>query len=301
MAVAPALVVEEVGPDASAAAVVRAGIGAAAGRVLANLPVVRAGEDPEGTHQARVGLRRLRSDLRTFRPVLDADWSRDLRTELRWLADAFGAVRDLDVLAARLAGPIAALGDDAPAAAAMIERLAAERAAAHERAVAALDSRRAEVLVERMVDAATAPRTTRAAAVPAVEVVPRLARKPFRRLRRAVHDIGEDPSAAELHQVRIRAKRARYAAEIAIPVVGRPAKATAKRLRALQGVLGDHQDCVVAEAWLRPTVDAASPREAFAVGLLVADQRRLAAELRRRWPDAWAPLERPERTAWMSG
>ena len=40
-------------------------------RLIANDPGVRLGKDPESVHQARVATRRLRSDLRTFRPILD--------------------------------------------------------------------------------------------------------------------------------------------------------------------------------------------------------------------------------------
>ena len=65
-------------------------IGASVRRLLAFDPVIRIGEDPEGVHQARVVTRRLRSDLRTLRPVLDEAWSEDLRGELRRLGTALG-------------------------------------------------------------------------------------------------------------------------------------------------------------------------------------------------------------------
>jgi CHAD domain-containing protein len=63
---------------------------------------VRAGLDPEDVHQFRVGIRRLRSDLRTFESLLKPRLRRHLGGELRWLGEAVGPVRDSDVLAERL-------------------------------------------------------------------------------------------------------------------------------------------------------------------------------------------------------
>src|SRR5207237_318648 len=54
----------------------------------------------------RVALRRLRSDLDTFRPMVDRDEARPLRRELRWLGQQLGGVRDSQVTMARLAGEI---------------------------------------------------------------------------------------------------------------------------------------------------------------------------------------------------
>jgi inorganic triphosphatase YgiF len=68
-------------------------------RIVAHDAGVRLGQDPEQVHQFRVGARRLRSDLRTFAPLLDAAWMDFLRTELRWLGTEVGVVRDCDVLA----------------------------------------------------------------------------------------------------------------------------------------------------------------------------------------------------------
>ena len=74
--------------------------------------MIRIGEDPEGVHQARVATRRLRSDLRTFGPVLDERWSEDLRAELRWLGAALGKVRDADVLTELLRSASTELPDE---------------------------------------------------------------------------------------------------------------------------------------------------------------------------------------------
>ena len=74
-------------------------------RLLRHDPIVRLDSDPEGVHQARVATRRMRSDLRTFRALLDPDWVAALRAELGWLGGEFGQARDADVLLDRLRAP----------------------------------------------------------------------------------------------------------------------------------------------------------------------------------------------------
>ena len=71
------------------------------------------------------------------------------------------------------------------------------------------------------------------------------------RQREAVRTLTPDASDEELHRVRSLAKRCRYAAEAAAPAIGRRGQDFAKAVARLQTVLGDHQDAVVAEGWLR--------------------------------------------------
>ena len=90
------------------AVAVRAAIARGVQRIMLNDARTRLGE-VEPLHQMRVGTRRLRSDLRTFRDLLDPEWARTMRDELKWLGAALGDVRDLDVMLERLradgAGP----------------------------------------------------------------------------------------------------------------------------------------------------------------------------------------------------
>ena len=100
---------------ATALDVIRSAIAVSTVRLTSSDPVVRAGEDPEGVHKARVAARRLRSDLRTFRPYLDRDWADALRDEIGWLGRLLGPVRDAEVLAARLRRRVAAMVGPRPA------------------------------------------------------------------------------------------------------------------------------------------------------------------------------------------
>ena len=74
--------------------------------------------------------------------------------------------------------------------------------------------------------------------------------------------------------MRIRAKRCRYAAELAEPGDRQAARATSPTaLTRVQDVLGEHQDAVVADGWLAKTAPECSPAEAYALGMLAEIER----------------------------
>jgi CHAD domain-containing protein len=128
----------------------------------------------------------------------------------------------------------------------------------------------------------------------------KFARRPWKKLRRAVTELDDDPPDAALHQIRIRAKRARYAAEAVAPAVGRDAQRFAKRIADVQDLLGEHQDAVVAEEWLRaqlgPGVNGAM---LFVAGELAAIERAASKASRARWPKVWRRARRRKYRDWM--
>lgn len=256
-------------------------------RLIRHDAVVRLDDDPEGVHQARVATRRLRSDLRTFRAVLDPSWAAGLREELGWLGDRLGVARDADVLLARLRDR----ADTLPAASAdgarrVLAALEEDRAQAHAAALRTLRSDRYHALLDRLVEAARAPALLADEADrPAARALPRLVHRAWRALDRSVGSLSDPPSDEELHGVRIRAKRCRYAAEACAPSLGKPARRLATAAKRLQDTLGELNDAVVAERRLRDwTAHTRSPAGAFAAGELAALERAAAAEARARWP-----------------
>jgi CHAD domain-containing protein len=297
----PEVAPPKLGKKASAADLVRYAIASAVDRIVRHDPGVRIGDDPEDVHQARVGTRRLRSDLRTFSPLLGEEWVSALREDLRWLGRALGAVRDADVLIERLRGQAATLPEpDTSGLAPLFRRLAKERDDARATVLDVLQSDRYVALVDRLVAGAAEPAfRAGTGGAPATEVAPALAAGPWKKLRKAVKALPADPAPEALHRVRILAKRARYAAEAAAPVAGKKATAFADALAGLQTVLGDHQDAVVAEAWLRSAVEGADPAVSLAGGELIAIQRAEAAERRKRWPKAWAKAADKKLRAWL--
>lgn len=272
-------------------------------RLIEHHPAAVVGLDPEGVHQMRVGARRLRSDLRTFRPLLDREVTDPVRDELRWLGEVLGAVRDPDVLGEQLRSVGAAvLGPpDEPALDRVVAHLSTERDAAIAELHEALGSDRYRRLLDQVVALAEEPPLRSIAADPADAVLPGLVAKPWRDLRRDVAALGDDPEDVALHEVRKDAKQVRYATEAVAPVVGRAARKAAKGVRKVQDLLGDHQDTVVAEDWLRTTAASSevSPADAFVIGLLVAGERTRRAELRADWPERWEKAAADDRWSWL--
>jgi CHAD domain-containing protein len=287
---------EKSAPSADARAIdrVRARIEEQFAELLRHDPGVRVGDDPEDLHDLRVAARRLRALLRAADVLLVPEWSQPLRDELKWLGGELGPARDLDVLLEHLRGEAAALGEDEVAFAEVLQKLEAQRADARDRLLAALGSDRYHALLEALEAASRAPHA-RALDAPLDE----LAGAEFRRLAKAVKRLGDDPTDEALHAVRIKGKRARYAAELAEPLVGKPAARVVSKAKSFQDVVGEHQDAVVAEERLRGLVSELGSDEAvLAAGRVVERERRRRLEARAALPRAWAKLERAGRSAW---
>ena len=245
----------------------------------------------------------MRSDLRTFAPLLDRSWTMWLRAELAWLGGEVGMGRDTDVMTERLISQMAKLPpDDAQSVDRVLQRLAETAVDARQHVVNALSSDRFIMLLEALVDAAREPRF--AAGNPGVAeqaakpLVLDHVEKPWRRLTRAVDALRPDSPDAALHAVRIRAKRTRYAVEAVAPLYGRDARRFAKRLAEVQSVLGDHQDTTVAEAWLRQAAKAV-PAVRLVAGELLALERVERERLREQFKLVWKRASKPKVRAWL--
>src|SRR5664280_422581 len=297
---------EPLGARSSIGDVVRGSILAGFGKILDHELLVRlTPDDPpvRAVHQARVATWRLRSDLKTFAPLLDPVWVGHVREDLAWVADALGAVRDADVLAERFG--------DAPeqstSPGGVLSILNVQRRSAADRLLVVLTSTRYELLLDRLHAAAQRPpfftndarrhgrvRPDRKVSA----VLPDVVGPQWKKLRKAVRAAGDRPTDRQLHRIRIRAKQLRYAAEAAEPVIGKRARRTASAAEDLQTVLGDHHDAVVAEQWLRELARGAPSELAFEAGLLTGAQRQLQAELGRRWGSRWKRVDRRSRV-WL--
>lgn len=280
-------------PSASLRDVVTRAIADGVVRLIRHDPVVRLDTDPEGVHQARVATRRLRSDLRTFRAVLDPQWAAGLREELGWLGGELGAARDADVLLQRLTARAGTLPEaSAEGARPVIAALEQRRVQAHAALLDALRSDRYLDLIDRLIQAAQAPALLAPKADRrAAKALPPLVRRAWRALDRKVQSLTDPPANEELHLIRILAKRCRYAAEACAPSLGKRTRKLASAARELQDVLGELNDAVVAEQWLRDwTTHARSPAGEFAAGELAVLERAAAHQARSQWPKAWKRL-----------
>jgi CHAD domain-containing protein len=287
-----------VSPRDPASVAVRAALAAGVQRVLIHDAPTRR-EDAEGLHQMRVGVRRLRSDLRTFDALLDTAWATGLREELRWLGDLLGTVRDADVELERLE---AVAGDLLPELEPLRECLETRREEGRRALLDGLRGERYLQLLDRLVDAARDPMATPHARGSAQDVLPALLKRPWRRLHARADALGTAGADDEYHQVRIRAKRVRYASEAIGPALDDPDR---KRIGAvgvaaakLQDLLGEMHDASVLRADAESVLSGNdSPRLAYAVGRLVERCDSAMSDRRARYPRAWKQLSRRYRKA----
>jgi CHAD domain-containing protein len=196
-----------------------------------------------------------------------------------------GEVRDRDVLIDYLVTELATL-EEAAAFGAVLELLDGERDEAREQLIGALDGPRYTALLAEL---------ERLPGLKQGANLERVAADEYRRLRKAARRLDVEATDEELHRLRIRAKRARYAAEA---VGGR--KRFVGRAKDLQDVLGEHQDAVVAEERIRDLLACVrgTGRTALAAGRLIERQRVRRSNARRAWPRAWKRLERAGDAAW---
>ncbi|GAB2688927.1 hypothetical protein GCM10027194_23870 [Thalassiella azotivora] len=227
-----------------------------------------------GVHAMRVATRRLRSALRSFRPLLDRSVTDPLRDELTWLAGELGRARDAEVMGARLR--TAAEADEETVATDPLDAVDAELGRAyrdaHDALLEHLDGDRYHALLAALRDLVAGPPFTERAARPARKALPRRVRRDWVRLRDVMAGAADVPAGDErdavLHEARKAAKRARYAAEAVAPAFGEPASHFAAAIEDLQEVLGEHQDSVVARQHLhelarRAPTNEASSRNAY--------------------------------------
>jgi CHAD domain-containing protein len=119
-----------------------------------------------------------------------------------------------------------------------------------------------------------------------------VARKEFRRLAKTVDRLGKHPSDAAMHKLRIRLKRARYAAELASPH-GATERRFVDDAKSLQDLLGEYQDAIVAEEHLRASAVVDEPTAtAFAAGRVAERQVARRLQARGQLPRAWKRLRR---------
>jgi CHAD domain-containing protein len=258
-------------------------------RILAHDAGTRLGSDPENLHQMRVATRRARAYLRAAAPLLDPEWAGDLRDELRWIGSALGPARDLDVLTERLEGEMARLGDERRVVRGLLEGLERERRKAHAAVVAVLSEERYPRLLDRL--EAPDPRLVEDA-----QTLAELWWAEFKRTRRAFRRLDAHAGDDELHAARIKAKRSRYAAELAAQELGVPGERFVHAAKALQDVLGEHQDAIVAEERIRAW-SKTKPQADDAVRTLLKRERARRKKARAEWPQAWKLLKRSARKA----
>ena len=263
--------------------------------LLARDPGARLGGASDDVHQMRVAARRLRAVLRAAKPLLLPTWSEPLSVELAWLGELLGHARDLDVQMASFEREAETLDRrDRTPLIRFVRRLRSERELKQQELLTGLRSGRYLALVDQLIEASRAPHI-----VVTGYTLPDLAAKAFKKLRKAVRGLQSDPTDAELHGIRIKAKRARYAAELAETVVGKAATRFIRRAKAFQELLGVHQDAVVGEQRIRALfAESKGRRAAFTAGRMVERQRQQRVQARAAFQSKWKKLNKRGKKAW---
>lgn len=216
-------------------------------RIEAAEAAARAG-GAEGVHRLRTSSRRLRSELQAFGKLLEGQEGDRLIAELRWLGAAVGEVRDLDVLRERLEKGES--DQDREALKPLFDRLAGRHARASQAMRRTLTGKRFDALLAAIRSAAGDPPIGPKASQRCRKAMPPLVAAAWKRLRKDADDVDSDTPDPVFHEIRKRAKRARYTTELIGSTLGCKAAHRAKRLIGLatdvQDVLGTHQDAMVA-------------------------------------------------------
>ncbi|MBO6756790.1 MAG: CHAD domain-containing protein [Roseibium sp.] len=266
-------------PDETVERAYRAVLRSCLDQISQNRIAVLSGDDPEGLHQLRVGLRRLRSALRLFKPVIHPTSHGPLDTLARALAADAGEVRDLDVLAEEIVQPLQEIVPDGVSMTPLVDHLHGVR----DQARTALKHRLAKADVNGFLfdlsaytegrgwlDPGNFDQTARLA-----EPVSRFARSGLDRQWKAVSKFGrriDDLTIPERHDMRKALKKLRYGMEFFGSLYPQETlKPFLKRMRRLQDIFGYLNDVAMAEklVHLNTPGGRGAERRAQAVGFAI--------------------------------
>lgn len=258
--------------------------------MLAHEAGTRLGDDPEELHDMRVATRRMRAALAVFADVLPPK-AQHLRDELGWIAESLGAVRDLDVQLERVEQWMEEVPEDDRKALGDLGRLLDhQRQDARRRLLATLESTRYERAVADFSSLVRQEpsQLPAAAAAPAVVVVPELLRARHRAVAKAAKRVKHTGAPDDLHKLRIRGKRLRYALEFVAEIYGTHTKKYVRQLVRMQDTLGLIQDARVAAERLHTLVversGLLSHASVFVMGGVAERYRQESARLARDVP-----------------
>ncbi|MEU0795755.1 CYTH and CHAD domain-containing protein [Amycolatopsis sp. NPDC005961] len=259
----------------------------------------------DSVHQMRVATRKLRSSLKTFGSVVAEDET--LTAELKWLGQQLAPARDAEVSEQRLREQLDEIPSElvfGPLRQYLTRYFAREAEEGRTRAMAALTGKRYRTLLRTLDTLVEDPPRTRRARKPAKSALRKPVRKAAAKLRRAeaaTRGLTGHELETALHEVRKKAKRARYAADTVKPVYGKKLRQWRKNVKTVQGTLGEHQDTAVGRDVLHHLTIAGhgEGQNTFTFGLLYERDAETAEKLRRRFAGEWRRLRKGERPGWL--
>jgi triphosphatase len=268
-------------------------------QVAANVVVVRELDDPEGPHQLRIGLRRLRSALSLFDAALGSAGLQAIGAEARWFGQEVGRLRDLDVAVHDLLRPEAAANAGEAGIARLADRLAVAADAERQGLRTVLAGTRVQGLLIDLVrfvetrgwlDAGDMGQTARLAA-PVSDFADAALRKRWKKVACEAKQLDTLDVEAR-HELRKELKKLRYAVEFLSPLYPeKRMRPFLKQLKSLQNVFGEANDAEMLQSLLDDASkdwagDASAQRAVgWAIGASRARARAVWAGARRAWRD----------------
>jgi CHAD domain-containing protein len=254
----------------------------------------------DSVHRMRVATRRMRSAFKSYGKVLDRTVTDPIGEELKWLAGELGVDRDQEVLTERLTAAL----DELPRvllAGPVRTRLRtwshARSGGSRRRLIAVLDGKRYLELLATLDALVDGPPLLKAADGRPSKVIPKAVRKDFGKLTGLVEQAvelspGPDRDLA-IHEARKKCKRTRYSAEAASKALGEPAVDLVRSMKALQSLLGDHQDSVMTREALRELAGQAhgAGENGFTYGVLYGREERRAELVELDLPVTWPSIK----------
>jgi len=265
----------------------------------ANEDCVLARSHEEGVHQARVALRRMRAAFSIYKPLLPNRLRREFGGRLKWAANEFGPARDWDVFGMEVVGPVARTMPEDPDLALLAKEVVHRRDLAYARAGTMLSSPEYTGLKIDLVDFLYArPWRMSVEGEAGVRLfadgrdfaAQALDEAHGKLLKRGKHFAGM--SAAERHELRIDAKRVRYAAEFFAPLYDEAkVKPFLASLKSLQDDLGVQNDIEVAQGLVTSLTDGGDEDKArrlrYAGGLVIGWHAHAAIKREKHALKAW--------------
>jgi CHAD domain-containing protein len=261
----------------------------------------------DSVHRMRVASRKLRSALRTFGSIVDKAATEPVAAELKWLGHELAPARDTEVTEERLRAQLDGVPAElvfGPLRQYLTRHFAREQQESRARVGEALNGKRYRNLLRALDAVLEDPALTAKGRKPAKAALRKPVRKAARKLRRAeaaTRGLAGAGLETALHDVRKKAKRARYAADTVKPVYGKKLRAWRKNVKAVQQTLGAHQDTVVGREVLHHlAVDGhGEGQNTFTFGLLHGQDAAKAAELREEFAGEWRRLRKGDRPGWL--
>jgi len=263
--------------------------------LLQSLPAADDGRDPEGIHQLRVALRRLRSALHLMRSVGSLSKLEMLRSEAKWLAQNLSAAREWDIFQRETLPGIAKGCPSVTGFDALEEVAEKRRSAAYRRARFVLADRRCASFVLSLgawIEARgwrsdIAPESLGELAEPALAFAQRTLSAQYAKvLKRGRHL--KSMSAAERHRLRLAVKKLRYGTDFLLPLCGqgKSVKRFRERLIELQEELGSYND-MATTASLLSGLRTESPDSSTAAAAIAGWQAHALVSAEARLRDTW--------------